>query len=75
MARCTNKYVLQVHHIRRDGGNGLDNAQVLCIDCHAETDTYAKPGTRPPEFSQDTKDKAIKRAGNQCECMSTRGCH
>ena len=34
MARCTRTRNLEVHHIRRDGGSGIDNAQVLCPDCH-----------------------------------------
>lgn len=68
MARCSRKYGLEVHHIRRDGGNGLDNAEVLCSRCHANTSTYGTPGKSPEPFSEDTKQKALKRAGNQCEC-------
>ncbi len=75
MARCTKTRGLEIHHKRRDGGNSLDNAEVLCSACHAATATYGTPGTSPPPFSQDTKDKALKRAGNQCECTRTGGCH
>jgi 5-methylcytosine-specific restriction endonuclease McrA len=75
MARCTKKYGLEVHHKRRGGGNGLDNAEVLCQKCHEATITYAEPGKSPPPFDQSTKDKALKRAGNQCECTRTGGCH
>jgi len=75
MARCTRTWGLEAHHKRRDGGNGLDNAQVLCGPCHEGTATYAEPGKSPPPFDQTTKDKALKRAGSQCECTSTRGCH
>jgi len=75
MTRCTKTYGLQVHHIRRDGGNGLDNAKVLCGPCHEETSTYGTPGDTPPNFSQETIEKALAQAGNQCECTSTSGCH
>ena len=30
MARCTRRYGLEIHHRRRDGGNGLDTANKLC---------------------------------------------
>jgi len=73
--RCTRTRDLQVHHIRRDGGNGLDNAQVLCASCHETTTTYGTPGKSPEPFDETTKEKAMKRAGNQCQCTSSRGCH
>lgn len=75
MARCTRTRGLEVHHKRRDGGNGLDNAEVLCPQCHAATSTYGTPGKTPPPFSDDTKQKALRKAGNQCECTKTGGCH
>ena len=61
MARCTKKTGLEVHHKRRDGGNGLDNAEVLCQKCHEATSTYAAPGKSPPPFDQATKDGALKQ--------------
>jgi 5-methylcytosine-specific restriction endonuclease McrA len=75
MARCTRKWGLEVHHKRRDGGNGLDNAEVLCAKCHEATSTYGDPGKSPDPFSEETKEKAMKRAGNQCECTKIGGCH
>ena len=75
MARCTKTRGLEVHHKRRDGGNGLENAEVLCQECHAETSTYGEPGNSPPDFDQLTKDRALKRAGNRCECTRTGDCH
>ena len=75
MARCTRKYGLEVHHKRRDGDNSLSNAEVLCKDCHDATASHGTPGTSPPDFEQTTKDKALKNAGNQCECTRTGGCH
>jgi 5-methylcytosine-specific restriction endonuclease McrA len=75
MARCKRTRGLEVHHKRRDGGNGLDNAEVLCPTCHAATSTYGPPGKSPPPFPDDVKRRALRRAGNQCEYTRTGGCH
>ncbi len=75
MARCTHTRDLEVHHIRRDGGNGIDNAEVLCPPCHQATRTYGEQGPTPPPFDEATKQAALKRAGNQCQCTRTGGCH
>jgi hypothetical protein len=75
MARCKRTRDLDVHHKRRDRGNGLDNAAVLCPFCHQATPTFGTPGESPPPFSEAIKQAALKGAGNQCECTSTRGCH
>lgn len=75
MARCARTYGLEVHHKRRDGGNSLDNAEVLCSWCHQTTSSFGTAGISPPAFTQETKDKALKRAGYRCECTRTSGCH
>jgi 5-methylcytosine-specific restriction endonuclease McrA len=75
MDRCPRIYGLEVHHKRRDGGNDLSNAQVLCEDCHAATETYGTSAASPPPFSAETKESALWRAGRRCECTSNRGCH
>ena len=75
MSRCSTKSNLEVHHKRRDGGNTLSNAEVLCQKCHKATATYGTPGKSPEAFSQETKDAALKRAGNRCECNRIGGCH
>lgn len=75
MARCTRTTDLEVHHKRRDNGNGIDNAEVLYQRCHKGTSTYGVSGVSPPPFDKTTKDRAIKRAGNQCECTRVSGCH
>ena len=75
MSRCTKTNGLAVHHKRRDGDNSLSNAEVLCDNCHEATASYGIAGTSPPEFDQDTKNKALKNAGNQCECTRIGGCH
>lgn len=74
MSRCTSKTNLEVHHIRRDGGNDIYNAQVLCNNCHVNTSTYATPGKSPTPFSPEVKLAALKRSGNQCECTKF-NCH
>jgi len=69
MARCVRTQNLEVHHKRIDGGNDLGNAQVLCKDCHVNTSTYGSTGHKsPPPFDVGTKESALKRAGNRCEC-------
>ena len=75
MVRCTKTSGLEIHHMRRDGGNDLGNAEVLCGPCHKATSTYGSSGESPPPFDQQTKDRALRRAGNQCECTRTGGCH
>ena len=66
--RCTSKKDLEVHHKRRDGGNDLNNAKVLCHECHVTTSTYGTDGKSPEPFSEITKQLAKVIAGNQCEC-------
>ncbi|MBU2758822.1 HNH endonuclease [Acidithiobacillus sulfurivorans] len=75
MTRCTRTRELEVHHVRRDGGNDIGNAEVLCQACHKATSTYGSPGKSPPPFDQATKERALRRARNQCECTRTGGCH
>jgi fructose-1-phosphate kinase PfkB-like protein len=75
MARCTRTWGLEVHHKRRDGGNGIGNAEVLCQSCHKATATYGVGGKSPDPFSQSTKDQALKNADNRCECTRVGGCH
>jgi hypothetical protein len=66
---------LEVHHKRRDGGNGIDNALVLGPDCHSGTSSYGSPGKSPDPFTKETKMKALANSGHQCQCTSTGGCH
>jgi len=75
MARCTRTTNLEVHHKRRDGGNDLPNAEVLCHTCHVATSTYVMPGTSPPRFSAATRDLALLLAGYRCERTRTGGCY
>ena len=75
MARCTWMRDLEVHHKRRDGGNGLGNAIVLCPPCHQATRTYGATGMPPPLFDDDIRSIALAAASYRCECTSTGGCH
>ena len=75
MPRCTRTYNLEVHHKNKNGDNSLSNAEVLCFSCHTETDSFGKPNPSPLPFSEETKKKALARAGNRCECTRTGGCH
>lgn len=75
MGRCTQMRGLGVHHRRRDGGNGLANTEVLCKQCHEAASSFGASGESPPEFSDETKQTAVRRAYNRCECTRTGGCH
>lgn len=69
MTRCRRTNNLEVHHKRIDGGNGLDNAMVLCHTCHVNTSSYGdSTHSSPPAFSEEVKEKAKERAGYRCEC-------
>ena len=74
MARCTATRNLEVHHKRVDGGNGLNNAQVLCQKCHVNTGSYGTHGHNPPDFSETTKQEALEKASHRCECAKD-NCH
>lgn len=74
MTRCTTTRNLEVHHKRTDGGKELSNAQVLCHDCHVNTGSYGTHGHNPPDFSETTKQEALRQANNRCECTKV-NCH
>jgi len=69
--RCKVTSNLDVYHKHPDGGNGIDNAEVLCQECHKLTferqPSYGVRRKNPDPFDQETKDEALKNAGNQCE--------
>ncbi len=75
MARCIRTRNLEVYHKQRYGGNDLSNAKVLCETCRTVALTYGASGKAPPEFTKETKNAALKRARNQCECTWSGGCH
>lgn len=74
MEKCKTKRNLEVHHRNRHGGNGLNNAQVLCQDCHSQTASYGKPGKSPEPFSEKTKELALQKANHKCQCAGCPHC-
>jgi len=75
MSRCNRTRDLEVHHKRIDGGNGLDNAMVLCHQCHVNTCSYGDSNHKSPEpFTATTKILALARAGYRCECEKGECC-
>jgi len=62
MSRCNSTKALEVHHKRRDGGNEIGNAEVLCHECHVHTSTYGVQGNRPLEFSDVAKSRKLKES-------------
>ena len=75
MSRCHRTTSLDVYHRNPEGGNGIDNAEVRCFQCHQATQQNIYAPVSSPPFSQATKDGALRRAGNRCECMRMGGCH
>lgn len=74
MARCKRTWGLEVHHIRRDGGNDIANARVLCQECYDWTQTYGMSGRTSADFDEDTKERARGRADGRCQCPGCQGC-
>ena len=76
MARCAQTKKLEVHPITPSGGNGLDNAMILCPVCLGKNPVHGQPGSPLPVFTETMRVRALVRAGYQCECISAaRGCH
>lgn len=75
MSRCKERDELEVHHKRPGKGNRLSNATVLCRPCRAKTPFYGMPGASPEPFTEAVEQEALRRAGNRCQCTSSRGCH
>ncbi len=72
MFRCTRTMSLDIYQKRQDGGDNLDNAEVLCHQCH---EANGEKGDSPADFSELTMLAVLKRAGGHCECERTEGCH
>ena len=75
MVRCYSQLGLQVHHVHREDGNGLENAEVLCARCYPCTATGSQD-RKPPDFDEATRAVAKVLAGNRCQCVrATCGFH
>jgi hypothetical protein len=75
MSRCNRRDDLVVHHKQRGKGNRLSNATVLCRPCLEKTPFYGLSGPTPEPFTEATRQEALRRAGNRCQCKSSRDCH
>jgi hypothetical protein len=73
--RCTRTGKLECHHVIRDAGCGLENAQMLCAECHQATESYGTPGLSPTPFSQDVIGAAKLRSHGRCECTRDHPTH
>jgi hypothetical protein len=75
VSRCKRTGDLEVHHKRRNQGNRLSNAIVMCRPCYQKTPFNGLPGPSPEPFTEETTRYALRKAGHRCECKSSRGCH
>lgn len=75
MARCTGIGNLEIHYKKLNGGSGVDNTILLCQKCLSAELLNSPRVVNPPEFDEMVKIQALSRAGYQCECNRTNGCH
>jgi len=54
--------------------NSINNAQVLCDGCYEKALSAAGTGTKLPEFTEATKQEAIRDSQYRCECVRD-ACH
>lgn len=66
--RCTRTAELECHHVIRDLGSGIENAQMLCKPCHEATESHSAPGLSPLPFSEAVKAAARAASGGRCQC-------
>lgn len=57
------KIPLEVHHIDGDSTNNeLDNLQLLCLNCHAQTDNFRSSNNKPKEKREAIPEEQFKEA-------------
>ena len=57
------KIPLEVHHIDGDSTNNeLDNLQLLCLNCHAQTDNFRSSNSKPKEKREAIPEEQFKEA-------------
>ena len=76
MSQCLQTTNIEVRHKRSEGGNGINNAIVLCKICNAAIGFYDSKKIKPEPFPPKVVEKALKKAGNRCQCTcKIHGCH
>jgi hypothetical protein len=75
MGRCTNTSNLRILHRVKDSGAESGNIKVYCTECYEMLVGKGKPSENVQDVSADTRERALKRAGDRCECTSAAGCH
>ena len=75
MPQCGRTENLKVHYKRKNGGNELDNAIVLCDKCYKATLSNSEMDDELEFFTETTKMLALVLAHYRCECTSNSGCH
>ena len=69
MGRCRIVFNLAVRHKHADGGNLIDNTEVLCPICRFNTGPHGRPGRNsPPDFDEEIKFSALRKVKYRCEC-------
>ena len=76
MPQCNRTKNLKVYLKRKNGGNELDNAIVMCDECY-KAFIYGGENSEDEsnQFSETTKMLAMVLAHYRCECTSSNGCH
>lgn len=63
------KIPLELHHIDGDNKNNmLDNIQILCPNCHAQTESYCKPNKEQKVFYCESCGKPLRTKGQYRNC-------
>lgn len=53
----------------------MENIKVYCKACYEALVGKGRPDESIADVSPDTRDRALMRSGNRCECTSSKGCH
>jgi hypothetical protein len=73
--RCKNTSGLRVLHRRIGAGAAVGNLKVYCAACYARKVGKGAPDENVSDVGRDAIERALRRAGNRCECTDAAGCH
>jgi hypothetical protein len=59
----------------KDSGAESGNIKVYCAKCYEMLVGKGEPLESVTDVSADVRERALKRAGERCECTSDAGCH